>query len=60
MELIKTGVDKLVTIYNTDKINTKNADVKRAELVDDILDRCEAGYGVKMSADEFLREIRTW
>ena len=35
-------------------------DVERAELVDNILDYCEDGYGVKMSAEEFLREIRTW
>ena len=57
---VKTAVNKWLTMYNIDKINSKNIDMKRAQSVDDILDRCEDGHGIKMSGEEFLREIKTW
>ncbi len=65
---IKEG-DKLVVIRNNDQIILKKADKFDKNLEEDLefarrteeaWKEIEAGKGIRMSAEDFLKEIKTW
>ena len=61
--------DKLIVIKNEDQIIMKKAsklsrnleeDLEFAKRTDEALKRIEAGKGIKMDFDDFVKEMRKW